>query len=61
MLCTPNEITVPQVLVSPDMQMAEKVSARYFVYYRSEQVNTIDNCMVKECTERKVFGYVQKT
>jgi len=43
MSCIQKEITTPQVLVSPDTQLAEEVSARCVLYYRREQVNAIDD------------------
>jgi len=43
MSCVQKEITIPQVLVSPDTQLAEKVSARCVLHYRREQVNATDD------------------
>jgi len=43
MSCIPKEITIPQVIVSPDTQLAEEVSARSVLYYRCEQVNASDD------------------
>jgi hypothetical protein len=53
--CIQKEITIPQVIVSADTQVAEEVSARRVLYYRCEQVNAIDRLlsMVKDCTEKK--------
>jgi len=43
MSCIPKEITIPKVIVSPDTQLAEEVSARHVLYYRHEQVNATDD------------------
>lgn len=43
MSCIQKEITIPQVLVSPDTKLSERVSARCVLYYRREQVNAIDD------------------